>query len=75
MTEKEIKECLDQVYAVGFKNGQIEMKSKILKSLNRDWKLFGTFPEATLLIKILKKINRLKLSIEARLPTKNNRDE
>lgn len=60
MTEKQLKEKLDQVYRVGRRNGSIEMKSKILKSLNRDWSLFRTKSELDLCIKILKKINRLK---------------
>ncbi len=55
-----IERKLDEVYEVGFKNGRIDMKSKILKSLNRDWKLFTTVPEVSLLVKILKKINKLK---------------
>lgn len=59
MTEKEIKKGLDEVYAVGFKNGQIEMRNKILKSINRDVSLL---PNASLMVKLMKKINRLKLS-------------
>ena len=30
MKEEELKKGLDEVYAVGFKNGQIEMRNKIL---------------------------------------------
>jgi len=59
MTEKEIKKGLDEVYAAGFKNGQIEMRNKILKSINRDVSLL---PNASLMVKLMKKINRLKLS-------------
>lgn len=58
--EKEVKDVMDEVYNIGLKNGRIEMKNKILKSLNRDWKLFSTAPQVDLLIKILKKINRIK---------------
>jgi len=57
--EQELKKKLDEVYDVGVKNGRIEMKNKILKSLNRDWKLFSTIAEVKLLVKVLKKINRL----------------
>lgn len=57
--ERELKEKLDEVYNIGVKNGRIEMKNKILKSINRDWKLFTTAPEMHLLVKVLKKINRL----------------
>lgn len=56
MNEKELEEALDKVYAVGFKNGQIAMKNKILKAINRDW----TFA-APMTIKILKKIQSLRL--------------
>lgn len=53
------KEHLDAVYSAGFKNGQIEMKNKVLKSINRDWNLL---PDADLVMKLLKKINKLRLS-------------
>ncbi len=53
------KKHLDAVYAVGFKNGQIETRNKVLKSLNRDWNLL---PNADLVIKLMKKINKLRLS-------------
>lgn len=59
MEEEEIKKGLDEVYAVGFKNGQIEMRNKILKSINRDWSLVAN---ADLMIRLMKKINRIKLS-------------
>ncbi len=60
MNEEELKEGMDKVYAIGFKNGRIDMKNKILKSLNRDWKLFSSFTQVDLLIDILKKIQKLK---------------
>jgi hypothetical protein len=59
MTEEDIKKGLDDVYSVGFKNGQIEMRNKILKSINRDWSLI---PDAGLMVKLMKKISRIKLS-------------
>ncbi len=59
MTEEEIKKYLDEVYAVGFKNGQIEMRNKILKSINRDWSLVA---HVDVMVKLMKKINRIKLS-------------
>lgn len=59
MEEEEIKKGLDEVYAVGFKNGQIEMRNKILKSINRDWSLVM---HVDLMVKLMKKINRIKLS-------------
>jgi hypothetical protein len=61
MTEEKIKKAMDEVYAVGFKNGGISMKNKILKRLNTDWKMFRTKPEMDILIKVLKKINRLTI--------------
>lgn len=60
MKEEELKEYLDEVYNIGFKNGCIEMKNKVLKTLNTDWKLFGTKVEVDLLVKILKKIDKIK---------------
>ena len=52
------RQGLDEVYAIGFKNGQVEMRNNILKSINRDWSLITN---ADLLIKVMKKINRIKL--------------
>jgi len=59
METEELKEAMDEVYAIGFKNGQIEMRNKILKSINRDWSLI---PHASVIVKVMKKINRLRLS-------------
>ena len=53
------KEHLDAVYSIGFKNGQIEMRNKVLKSINQDWSLL---PDANLMMKVMKKINKLRLS-------------
>lgn len=53
------KEDLDEAYSIGFRNGQIEMRNKVLKSINRDWSLL---PNADLVIKLMKKINKLRLS-------------
>lgn len=61
MDKKELKAKLDEVYNLGIKNGGLLMKNKILKSLNRDWKLFLTKSELDLLIKILKKIDKIQL--------------
>lgn len=61
MKEEEIKKGLDKVYDVGFKNGQIEMRNKILKSINRDWSLIMN---GALMVKLMKKINRLKFTKE-----------
>ncbi len=59
MKEEDLKKYLDDVYAVGFKNGQIEMRNKILKSINRDWSLVA---HIDVMVKLMKKINRIKLS-------------
>ena len=61
MKEKTLKQGMDEVYSIGLKNGSIEMKNKIMKSLNRDWKLFRTTEEIRMLIKVLKKINKIKI--------------
>lgn len=53
------KEELDEIYSIGFRNGQIEMRNKVLKSINRDWNLL---PNADLMVKLMKKINKLRLS-------------
>ncbi len=52
------KEQLDEVYKMGRKNGAIEMRNVILKSLNRDYTLLPNFD---LLVKLMKKINKLRL--------------
>jgi len=61
MNEEELKEGLDEVYSIGFKNGQIEMRNKILKCINRDWSLIK---HIDVMIKLMKKINRIKFSKE-----------
>jgi hypothetical protein len=61
MNEETLKEAMDEVYGIGFKNGQIEMRNKILKSINRDWSLI---PNVDLMIKLMKKINRIRFSKE-----------
>ena len=58
----QVKEFADKVYAIGFKNGQIEMKNKVLKSINRDWNLVGIKKPMDLIMTILKKVNKLSVS-------------
>lgn len=53
------KKHLDEVYSIGFRNGQIEMRNKVLKSINRDRSLVL---DANLMVKLMKKINKLRLS-------------
>lgn len=60
MNDIQFKKKLDEIYETGFRNGRIDMKNKIMKSLSRDWKLFTFPPDVNLMMKILKKINRLK---------------
>lgn len=62
MTKSELKKNLDEVYAVGFKNGQIEMKNKVLMKINRDWKLVTIKQPMDLIMEILKKVNKIRLS-------------
>lgn len=57
---KELKEVTDQIYNVGFTNGGIEMKNKILKRINRDFTLAWKKESVDLVIKILKIINKVK---------------
>jgi hypothetical protein len=63
MDDSTFKEALDDVYSAGFRNGALEMKNKVLKSINRDWNLFGTPAELKLMVKVMKKINRLTAPI------------
>jgi len=58
--DKETKEIADKIYKVGFRNGGIAMKSKILKKINRDWKLSTAKTSAGLIVEILKVINKIK---------------
>lgn len=62
MSEEELKAYLDKVYAIGFKNGQIEMKNKVLKKINRDWDLILIKKPMDLIMEILKKVNKIPLS-------------
>lgn len=55
------EEQLERLYSLGIQHGSLEMKNKILKALNRDVKMFRTTQECDLLIKILKKIDKIKV--------------
>lgn len=65
--KNETKEIADKIYAVGFKNGQIEMKNKVLKTINRDWDLITIKRPMDLIMRVLKKVNKIRLSS----PSKN----
>lgn len=58
----EFKEAMDEVYSIGFKNGQIEMRSKVLKKINRDWDLVTIRKPMDLIMEILKKVNKISLT-------------
>lgn len=50
----------DEIYNVGFKNGRIEMKNKIIKKINQNW-LFVTIKDPfTLIVAIMKFISKIK---------------
>ncbi len=59
MNDEELKEKLDEVYTIGFKNGQIEMKNKVLKKINRDWSMVA---DLNPVVKILNTISKIRLS-------------
>ena len=61
-TDKETKKAADLIYNIGFRNGQIEMKSKILKKINRDWTLITIKQPMDLVMKILKNVNKIRLT-------------
>ena len=63
---KRVKEVADKIYAVGFKNGQIEMKNKVLKNINRDWNLITIKPPMDLIVTILKKVNKIKVTLPSK---------
>ncbi len=58
---EETKEIADKIYDVGFRNGQIDMKNKVLKKINRDWSLVTIKKPMDLVVKILKKVNRISV--------------
>ncbi len=58
---EELKKYLDKVYAIGFKNGQIEMKNRVLIKINRDVK-FWIGVKADYVMNLLKTINKLPLT-------------
>ena len=37
-----LKETLDEVYKLGYKNGAVEMKDKVLKGINKEIRFFTT---------------------------------
>lgn len=57
--EKYFMKKMDEVYSVGFRNGQLEMQNKVMKSINRDWSLVPDFDVA---LKIMKKVKNIKLT-------------
>lgn len=59
--KKALKSTLNQVYSIGFRNGQIDIKYRILKAINRDWSLIAIRRPVDLVMKILKKVNALKV--------------
>jgi hypothetical protein len=61
MEEEELKKYLDEVYAIGFKDGQIEMKNRVLMKINRDVK-FWIGVKADYVVDLLKTINKLPLT-------------
>jgi len=61
MEEKELKKYLDKVYAIGFKNGQIEMRNRILMKINRGVK-FWIGVKAEYVVNLLKTINKIPLT-------------
>ena len=61
MEEKELKKYIDEVYAVGFKNGQIEMRNRVLMKINRGVK-FWIGVKADYVMDLLKTINKLPLT-------------
>lgn len=60
MEQDELKRNLDKIYKVGFKNGQIEMKNKVLKKINRNWNLLRIKNPLDLAIEIIKIIDKIK---------------
>jgi len=61
MKEEELKKYLDKVYAIGFKNGQIEMRNRVLMKINRGVK-FWIGVKADYVVNLLKTINKLPLT-------------
>lgn len=59
--DEETKKIADKIYAVGFRNGQIDMKNKVLKKINRDWTLITIKPPMDLIMKVLKMVNKIKI--------------
>ncbi len=60
--DKETKEIADKIYAVGFRNGQLEMRNKVLKRINRDRDLITIKSPMDLIMRILKTVNKIKPS-------------
>lgn len=62
MTEEELKKGMGAVYKQGIKNGAILIKNKILKTINRDKKIFFSFKDGKDFINLLKTIEKIQLS-------------
>ncbi len=60
--DKETKKIADEIYAVGFRNGQIDMKNRVLKKINRDWSLVTMTKPFEAPMRIMRMINRIKVS-------------
>jgi len=59
--EIELKKAFDEVYSIGFKNGQIEMKNRILMKINRGVR-FWIGVKADYVMNLLKTINKIPLT-------------
>lgn len=56
-----LKKSADKIYAMGYRNGQIEMKNRVLKLVNRDWTIVGKSAVDTAMY-FLKKINKARIT-------------
>jgi len=60
MDETELKKWADEIYAIGFKNGQIEMQNRVLKLINTDTSIMAIRNSVDVAMHFIKKIKKMR---------------
>ena len=52
----------DKIYTIGFRNGQVAMRNRVLQKINHDWTLVTIKPPMDLIMKILKNVSKIRIN-------------
>ena len=62
--EKYLQQRMDEVYAIGFKNGQIEMQNRVLKLINTDLDIMAIRNSVDVAMHFIKRIKKMRYTRE-----------